>query len=105
MSFKWPNKDPDEILDYSIDWSRWLGVATITNVTWYIDDAAGVKTAFTAGVVVNGLQNISQTATNTVATIILGSGTANVEYKLYCRMIDDAGLIAERVVKLRVKEQ
>ena len=25
MSYKWPDKDKDEILDYSVDWSRFLG--------------------------------------------------------------------------------
>jgi len=105
MSFRWPNKDPDEILDYSVDWSRWLGTDTISSVTWYVDNAEGVKTALTAGNTVNGLQNVSQTATSTVATIVLGLGTNNTEYKIYCRMIDNAGAIAERTIKLRVKEQ
>lgn len=105
MSFRWPNKDPDEILDYSVDWSRWLGTDTISSVTWYVDNDEGVKTALTAGNTVNGLQNVSQTATSTVATIVLGLGTNNVEYKLYCRMVDNAGAIAERTIKLRVKEQ
>jgi hypothetical protein len=105
MSFRWPNKDPDESLDYSVDWSRWLGAATISSASWYIDDADGVKTSFTAGNTVNGLQNVSQTATSTVATIILGLGTNNTEYKIYCRIVDSSGSVAERTVKLRVKEQ
>lgn len=105
MSFKWVNKDPDEILDYSVDWSRFLGGATISSVTWYVDDADEVKTALTGGAVVNGIQNISQTATDTVATINLGLGTLNKEYKFYCRIQDNTGSIAERVVKLRIKEQ
>jgi hypothetical protein len=25
MSYKWPDKDKDELLDYNIDWSRFLG--------------------------------------------------------------------------------
>lgn len=105
MSFKWANKDPDETLDYSVDWSRFLGTATISVVTWYVDNASGVKTAIPAGVTVNGIQNISQTNTNTVATINLGSGTLNTEYKFYCRIEDSTGSIAERVIKLRIKEQ
>lgn len=106
MSFKWPNKDPDEILDYSVDWSRWLnnGV-TISTVAWFVDNASGVKTAFTGGSVVNGLQNVANTNTSTVATINLALGTNNVEYKIYCRITDSSGSVAERVVKLRVKEQ
>lgn len=105
MSFKWANKDPDEILDYSVDWSRFLGAATISSVQWSVDDASGVKTSIGAGQVVNGIQNVAQTNTNTVATINLGLGTLNEEYKFYCRMIDSSGSIAERVIKLRIKEQ
>lgn len=105
MSFKWANKDPDEILDYSVDWSRFLGAATISSVAWFVDDANGVKTALASGATVNGIQNVSQTNTNTVATIHLGLGTLNEEYKFYCRMIDSTGSIAERVIKLRIKEQ
>ena len=106
MSYRWPNKDKDEQLDYSVDWSRWLGDGvTISIVNWFIDDASGVKTAFPGGGVVNGLQNIAITHTNTVATINLALGTNNVEYKLYCRITDTSGSIAERTIKLRIKEQ
>lgn len=106
MSFKWPNKDPDEILDYSVDWSRWLNTGvTISAVSWFVDNASGVKTAFPNGGVVNGLQNVAATSTPTVATINLALGTNNVEYKLYCRITDSSGSVAERVVKLRIKEQ
>lgn len=105
MSFRWPNKDKDEVLDYSVDWSRWLGAATISSVSWFVDNDSGVKTAFTNGSVVNGLQNVTATNTNTVATINLGLGTNNTEYKIYCRITDSTGSIAERTVKLRIKEQ
>lgn len=105
MSFRWPNKDPDESLDYSVDWSRFLNGATISLVTWYVDDSSGVKTAIAAGQVVNGIQNIAQTISNGVATINLGLGTNNTEYKFTCRMVDNTGNIAERVIRLRVKEQ
>lgn len=106
MSNRWPNKDPDESLDYSVDWSRFLRTGlTLSSVEWYVDNADGVKTLISAGSVVNGIQNIAQTNTNTVATINLGLGTNNKEYKFYCRIIDSTGSQAERVVKLRVKER
>jgi hypothetical protein len=106
MSYRWPNKDKDEQLDYSVDWSRWLNTnVTIVSATWFVDDASGVKTAFTNGSVVNGLQNVSATHTNTVATINLALGTNNVDYKIYCRINDSSGSVAERVIKLRIKEQ
>ena len=105
MSFRWPNKDPDEVLDYSVDWSRFLNGATISSVNWYVDNASGVKTLITAGQTVNGIQNVAQTISNGVATINLGLGTNNTEYKFTCQITDNSGNIAERVVRLRIKEQ
>lgn len=103
MSFRWPNKDKDEILDYSIDWSRFLAGATISSITWYVD-VNDVKTIFNQGDVLNGLQNIAQTVSGGIATINLGLGTNNVEYKITCSMSDTSGSVAERVVRLRIKE-
>lgn len=105
MSFKWPPKDKDELLDYSVDWSRFLGTATISSITWYVDDATGTKTELTAGSTVNGIQNVAQTISGGVATINLGLGTSNYDYKFTCRMTDSAGSIAERVIRLKIKEQ
>ena len=105
MSFRWPNKDPDETLDYSVDWSRWLDGATISSVVWYVDNSSGVKTALPASNTVNGLQNVAQTISGGVATINLGLGTNNTEYKIYCNMSDSSGSVAERVIRLRIKEQ
>jgi hypothetical protein len=106
MSYRWPNKDPDETLDYSVDWSRFLGAGvSITSVQWFIDNESGVKTLISGGQVVNTIQNVAQTHNNAVATINIGSGTNNVEYKFYCRVIDSSGSQAERVIKLRVKER
>ena len=106
MSYRWPNKDPDETLDYSIDWSRFLGTGvTISSVQWFVDNESGVKTAINAGQTVNSIQNVAQTSNSTVATINIGSGTNNVEYKFYCRITDSSGSQAERVVKLRIKER
>ena len=106
MSFRWPNKDPDEQLDYSVDWSRFLGAdITLSSVQWYVDNDLGVKTVINPSETVNDIQNVSQTQTNTVATINIGSGTNNADYKFYCRITDSSGSQAERVIKLRIKER
>ena len=34
MALKFPDKDPDERLDYTIDWSRYLDTLTIASVQW-----------------------------------------------------------------------
>ena len=44
MSFRWPNKDPDETLDYSVDWSRFLGTATITSTVWAVKSTSYTTT-------------------------------------------------------------
>lgn len=105
MSYKWPDKDKDELLDYSIDWSRFLDTDTISGVTWYIDAADGTKTEVSATDIVNGLQFAQGTYTNTVSTIRLGLGTNNVRYRITCKITTNGGLQYERSVFLRIKEK
>ena len=71
MSFRWPSKDPDETLDYSVDWSRFLDTATINSVIWFVkSNTYNVKTQLNAGqnltnasssAVTDTIQNVSQT--------------------------------------------
>jgi len=106
MTLKWPFKDPDEKLDYSVDWSRFLGTDTITSVSWYIDDSDGTKTLAGIGTTVNGLTNFNQSKTDTVATIIFTNGTANTTYKVTCAVTYGSNsLVAERKILLPVKER
>lgn len=105
MALKWPDKDPDEQLDFSVDWSRYLGNATLSSVTWKIDDASGVKQTWASAAVVNSLQHVSSSNTNTVATIEIGSGDANTTYNIYCAVTTSAGNSTERKVLLKVRER
>lgn len=103
--YKWPDKDKDEIVDYSVDWSRFLASDTITGVTWFIHDTDDVKTQVADAGVVNGLQFVAGTNTTTVATARFGLGTNNVRYKVTCRVNTAQGLQYERSVALRIKEK
>jgi hypothetical protein len=104
MSLKWPSKDPDEVLDYSVDWSRFLAAQeTIGSVDWFID-VDGVKTAWASGAMQDGIQHISSTNTDSVATIYLGSGTPNKTYKITCRIQTSASIITERVVRIKIRD-
>ena len=102
---KWPVKDPDDVLVYSVDWSRYLNTATISTVAWFIYNASGVKTSATPVATVNGLTTDSQSNTNTVASIQLSAGTAGVFYRIVCAMTDNGSLVTERVIQLPVREQ
>ena len=115
MSFRWPSKDPDETLDYSVDWSRFLDTAKINSVVWFVKSSLyNTKTTLTAGAtltsassnaVTDNIQNVSQTNTDTVATINISGGQNNVEYTFFCQMTDDTGSTEERSIKLRLKER
>jgi|TARA_R100001443_G_scaffold20635_2_gene32778 hypothetical protein len=115
MSFRWPIKDPDEQLDYSVDWSRFLGTATISSVAWSVKSTEyGTETTLASGQTLatasssatsDTIQNISQTNTTTVATINIAGGTANREYTFFCSMTDSTGSTAKRSVKLAVRDK
>jgi hypothetical protein len=110
MSFRWPSKDPDETLDYSVDWSRFLDTATINSVKWFVKStlfntkteiAAGqTLTAASSNATTDDLQNVAQTNTTNIA-----GGQNNVEYTFSCQMTDTTGSTAERSIRLRLKER
>tara|TARA_R100000951_G_scaffold57789_1_gene48529 strand:- start:746 stop:1057 length:312 start_codon:yes stop_codon:yes gene_type:complete len=102
---KWPFKDPDEILDYSVDWSRFLDTHSIEAVAWSIKNADGTKTAVSAGETVDGLTLYQQTNTATVATARFGAGTTNKTYKITCAVTFNTSLVSERVIQLPIKER
>ncbi len=103
--YKWPDKDKDEILDYSIDWSRFLGDTSISGIAWYVVDDEGVKQLIQDTEIVDGLQMVTSTYTPTVATLYLALGTNNKRYKITCQVTTAAGLQYERSVYLRIKEK
>lgn len=105
MSYKWPDKDKDEILDYSVDWSRFLGDDVVSAVTWFILDADGVKTQVADASVVNGLQFVTGTQTDKVATARFSLGINNVRYTVVCRITTSGGLQYERSIFMRVREK
>ena len=105
MSYKWPDKDPDEIQDYSVDWSRFLGDDTLSAATWFITDENGNKEQLSDSEVVNGLQFVQGTISGLVATARFSLGTNNIRYNITCRINTGSGLQYERSIFLRVKEK
>jgi hypothetical protein len=105
MSLKWPPKDKDETLDYSLDWSRALEDGeTILSVSWSIINSDKEKVSFSIGTTVDGLKNLTQTNTATVSTIYLSAGTNNKEYTIYCTITTTEGRVKDRPVKVRIRE-
>lgn len=89
MSLSWPFKDPDEVLDYHIDWSDRLDTGdTIVTSTWT------VPTGIT-------LDDDDQTTTTT--TVWLSSGTLATTYEILNRIVTAAGRTMDQTVKLKIK--
>ena len=105
MSYKWPDKDKDEIVDYSVDWSRFIGDDTVSAAVWYIKDVTGVKTLVEDAGVVNGLQFVTGTLSGKVSTARFSLGTNNIRYTVVCSITTGSGLQYERSIFLRVKEK
>jgi hypothetical protein len=90
MAFKFPDKDPDEKLDYTVDWSRYLqrDDLIIASVTWKIEKADGTAIAFSEGysfqndvLVLNAsaTANVNATTSSSTSVSVDGiSGTINV---------------------------
>lgn len=101
---KWRIKDPEEIADFSVDWSRFLNDQTISSVDWYIYDTDGTKTAVSPGDTVDGLTFLTSSNTSTVATARFSNGTVNNQYKITCSIIYGNSLRSERTIRLPVRE-
>ena len=105
MSIKWQDKDPDDQVDYSIDWTNILETHTISSVAWKIYDATSGWITFNQGDIVNGLQHVTNTNTDTVAPLYLGLGTNFQEYNIICRMTTSISTVFEQEARIRVVEK
>ena len=83
-------KDPDAVLDYAIDWSRWLGSDTIQTSTWTVP---------------SGLTEVSSEHTSTTVTIWLSGGTAGQTYTVTNRIVTAGGRTDERSIYIRVEQR
>ena len=84
---QWPDKDPDAVLDYEMDWSAWLGTDTITASTWIVP----------AGITKN-----SDTKSTTATAITLSGGAEGVTYTLTNRIVTAGGRTQDQSVVIAV---
>lgn len=84
-------KDPNALLDYTVDWSDWL--------------TGGDSISVSAWVVPAGLTNDHDSSTSTDATVWLSGGTIGLNYRVTNRITTALGLIDERSFTVAVKDQ
>ncbi len=90
MALTWPFKDPDEVLDYDIDWSARLLTDTISTSTWIVPD---------------GITKDSDSKTATTTTVWLSGGTLGDKYELTNRIVTTGGRTMDQSVDLKVKSK
>lgn len=83
-------KDPDEIVNFGIDWVDYLGSETITGSSWTMPaDISQVSAAFT----------------DTQATIKLSGGTLGTTYRVTNRITTSAGETVDQSIDVEVIEK
>jgi hypothetical protein len=85
--------DPQETVDYSINWANDLGSDTISTSTWTFD-VANTDTA---------LVKSNPTKTDTTTTIWLNGGTNGVVYSIRNTIVTAGARTFERTAKITVR--
>lgn len=83
-------KDPNAVLDYAVDWSRWLAGDEIATSTWTVPA---------------GLTKLSDSTTTTKATVWLAGGAVGQSYTVTNRITTTGGRTEERSLTIRVEER
>ena len=90
MVLAWPTKDPNEVLDYVVDWSDRLGEDIISTSEWTVPD---------------DITQDSDSKTDTTTTIWLSGGTVGTTYTFINRITTTGGRTMDQSVKLKLKEK
>jgi len=84
-------KDPDSLLDYSIDWGTyWLGTDTIASSTWSVPA---------------GLTQVTNTFDDDTATVWVSGGVSGQTYSLTNRITTNDGRIGDQTISLVVRSK
>lgn len=89
MALTWPDKDPDEVLDYQIDWAaRLASDEAITGASWSVD----------SGLTVDSFSN-----TTTTTTIWLSDGTPLKTAVIRCTITTNQGRTMEERIDMNIR--
>lgn len=87
----WPStKSPEDVLDYSIDWSSWLGEDTLTSAQWSSDDGVTLE---------------SSSITDTSSVVWISGGESDTVYAIKCVIETSLGRKCARTINIKVKSK
>lgn len=97
MALVWPNKDPEEVLDFPVNFNDWVvSGASIANGQAVIESTDGDDTA--NPLVIDQVQFASN-----IINVWLSGGVSGVKYVFKITATDDAGVPGPRIGVRRVK--
>lgn len=91
----WPSKDPNEVLDYTLDWADDDTPALVAGET---------IVTFTPSVVEGNVVIDSSSQAGGVTTVWLSGGTAGTACKILHRVTTSAGRTYDVTARLRIKD-
>lgn len=83
-------KDPNAVIDYSLDWTRWLDGDAIATSEWIVPD---------------GLVKVTDSRTTKIATVWLSGGLAGQSYTITNRITTTGGRTEDRSFAVKVEER
>lgn len=87
------SKDPDAVLDYTLDWSSWL------------NSAGGDVIATSVWTVPAGIATVGNTNSGNQTTVWLSGGTAGQSYAVSNRITTAGGRTEDRTIQINVVDR
>jgi len=81
-------KDPNSVIDYTLDWAAWLDTDTISSSSWTGD----------------GVTISSSSDTSTTATAFVSGGTVNTQATATCQVVTAGGRTDERSIAIQIRD-
>jgi len=86
---KWNFKDPDEVLDYEVDWTARIGTDNISSAVW---------TSSPAGLTIDSSQIVGK-----LTVVWLSDGILETEYAVECLLTTSGGRIHNQTFVLPIR--
>lgn len=83
-------KDPDEVVNFGIDWADYLGTDTISGSSWAVP---------------SGITQVGSSFTTTQVIIKLSGGTVGSIYRISNRITTSAGETVDQSIDIEVIEK
>ena len=85
-------KDPDAVLDYSVDWALWLSGDQISSSEWVLEQGATIE-------------KIRDTFTTSRTVVWLGGGDKGITYLVTNRIVTVGGRTDDRTISVKVEDR